>query len=347
MELNLLRESVADVLRDECALERVQQHVRGAADLDAPLRKLAGDLGWVAAALSEDDGGLGFGLPALVVLGEELGRTLAPGSLGALLVAAKLLAEHAPAPLRERYLDRALAGDLKVALGASLGETVRSGTEPLALGSADADLLLISHDGDLGLAELHGADGVLESRPSWDETRPLSAIRLHGAQVHRLGAEANARAAQMSRLVIAADCLGLADGVIARTIEFLGFREQFGQKLGSFQALKHRIADLFVDLQLKRALTDVAADDSPGLPVGFWAGAAKAEASDSAVFAARECIQFHGAIGYTWEHYCHLFMKRARLNQMLFGDNDALRRSAAAKLSDGMKAKAEFFDALG
>jgi alkylation response protein AidB-like acyl-CoA dehydrogenase len=355
MDLQALRESVSGVLRSECSLEKVRRHVNGELDLQDSLLPIAGDLGWAALCVPEAHGGLGFGAEGLCAIGEELGRALAPGALGVLVLAARLLAEFAPEPLRKRYLDRAMAGELSVALDASL-KPGSTGASRLVLGGPRGDLLLIAlpgqdgRDAELGLVELGQAPDALVERPAWDGTRRLSAAVVEGLPIHALGPAAYRAAVRLSALMIASDSLGLAEALTAMTVEYLCVREQFGKKLGSFQAIKHRIADLVIGQYMNRARIEAAAADDPGAApeaATLWSLLCKAEATDAAAFCAEECLQLHGGIGFTWEHGCHLFLKRARLNQALLGDNGQIRAACAQTLPKALgSAKEARLDAV-
>ena len=117
------------------------------------------------------------------------------------------------------------------------------------------------------------------------------------------------------------------EGLFDITVDFLKQREQFGVAIGSFQALKHRMADMAAQIELADCLLEQAlgADDAD---VVFWSGMCKAEVTDMAAQLAGDCLQLHGAIGFTWEHDCHLYLKRVRLNQALVWSNHALRQGS-------------------
>lgn len=141
-------------------------------------------------------------------------------------------------------------------------------------------------------------------------------------------------------LAIAADCVGGARAIAAQTLGYLKERHQFGRPLASFQALKHRVADLYVaiveaELALEHAVEAASLDTASA---SMWAALAKAAASDAYFFVASDCVQLHGGVGFTWQFDCHLFLKRALLNRQLAGDNDALRDWAASRLAEAARA---------
>jgi alkylation response protein AidB-like acyl-CoA dehydrogenase len=159
-------------------------------------------------------------------------------------------------------------------------------------------------------------------------TRRLSLIGdISAAPQCLLGPQATDSTLRLWAVLTASDSLGAWERLARRTVEYLGLREQFGRKLGSFQALKHRLASLHADHYVRGALIRTALGcESAAVQQGVnWALLAKAEVTDAAAHAAAECLQLHGGIGFTREHECHLFLKRVRLNQSLIADNDVLR----------------------
>jgi alkylation response protein AidB-like acyl-CoA dehydrogenase len=135
-------------------------------------------------------------------------------------------------------------------------------------------------------------------------------------------------------------------GVFALTVDYLKSREQFGVKIGSFQALKHRAADLAASIELADRLVEqaVEAAQAGGEAAAFWSAVCKAQVTDAAVFVAQDCLQLHGGIGFTWEYDCHLYLKRARLNQVLAGANGALREGGFQLLADAVRAGAPILE---
>ena len=137
-------------------------------------------------------------------------------------------------------------------------------------------------------------------------------------------------------MAIAADCVGGARAIAEQTVGYLKERQQFGRPLASFQALKHRVANLYVAVvEAEQALehaVDAAACNTDS--ASMWAALAKAAASDAYFFVAADCVQLHGGVGFTWEFDCHIFLKRALLNRQLAGDNSALRDLAASRLAE-------------
>ncbi|WLW54235.1 acyl-CoA dehydrogenase family protein [Streptomyces sp. YU58] len=178
------------------------------------------------------------------------------------------------------------------------------------------------------------APGLVRVRQTaLDQTRPQARVQLRHVDAELLGDEttetlpALAAAGDTAAAVLACEAVGAADQALARTVEYVGQREQFGRAIGSFQAVKHRLADVYVQLQAARSAAYYAAwATAQGERVG---GLALAQALEALRTAAAEGIQLHGGIGFTWEHEAHLYFKRASGDELLFGPVHRLRAHAA------------------
>ncbi|GGR88282.1 putative acyl-CoA dehydrogenase [Streptomyces nojiriensis] len=174
------------------------------------------------------------------------------------------------------------------------------------------------------------APGLVRSRQTvLDETRPQARIELRDVPAQLLGVEgadvlgALAATGRTAAAVLAAEAVGAAGQALARTVEYVRQREQFGRAIGSFQAVKHRLADLYVQVQAARSAAYYAAWDPD------QGGLALAQALEALRVTAGEAIQLHGGIGFTWEHDAHLYFKRAAADELLFGPVHRLRAHAA------------------
>ncbi len=340
-ELESLRESIVAVLAKECGRREVHAFIDGKLRLDATLWGEAGRLGWLGIGLPEDFGGLGLGAAGLDALYTELGRQAAPGAFMPTLAAAQAIAEAAPA--NAAWLERAAAGDLKIAIPALVDFSaalpangqVLSDRSLLMLGDPASELALVpvTRGGIKAWAfvELDGAS--LAPQPTWDRTRSFCMLRGGGLRAAMVMEDTDGR---MQRtllrhlcLAIAADSIGGADAILGQTVEYLKTRQQFGKPIGTFQALKHRVADMVILLATNRHLVAQAAESGELM----WAALAKASASEAYRRIAADCVQLHGGIGFTWEYDCHIFLKRARLNEALAAANGALRDLAAEELA--------------
>ena len=353
--LAALRASASEVLDDQCPAERVHRHIDGDEPFAADLWRTVVELGWTTIALPEDAGGMGGGVAELAVLQEALGGRVAPlPFLGTALIGIALAAwpdqGFAGGLMQAVAGGEVVGGVADLASGAPLRLNRTAGGLALdgaviALDAAAADWLLISVEdapqGERGLALLSAAALGVErtARLTADRTRPLVTVTCREASVEpsqlMLGAAAaqtRAQLVQAARLLLAADSVGGAEAILAVTVEYLKTRVQFGRPIGSFQALKHRAADLKVSLEMSRAVLGAALDGRAAATAPDWPAMAKASACETYLAVASEAVQMHGGIGFTWEHQAHLYLKRATLNRALFGDTAALQDRIAASL---------------
>jgi alkylation response protein AidB-like acyl-CoA dehydrogenase len=340
--LDALRESVAGVLAKQCGSTELHAFIDGKNALDKMLWAEAGQLGWLGLGIPEQYGGLGMGAEGLAILHDEFGRQSAPGPYIASLSAAQTIVETASEDIRQTWLPRLASGDISAAVPATLDERslTRSGAGVSGvlrcLGAADATLLIAPTDNAWVIVDLAGAEVTVA--PMWDRTRDVIDVRLNDATpVCILPDAAATRAAltQTMALAVAADSAGAARSITERTIAYMKTREQFGQPIAGFQALKHRAADLatklaVADEMVRHAVQRIVADEPDA---GLWAMLAKSEVTESCVFVTTDCVQLHGGVGFTWDFDPHIFLKRARLNEVLIMANTALRDRAAAALA--------------
>jgi alkylation response protein AidB-like acyl-CoA dehydrogenase len=228
-------------------------------------------------------------------------------------------------------LTAALAVPLSTAPGDSLAPVSNTadgltGSVTSVAGAGQADVLVVPVAGAEGL-ELHtvssDAPGVQVSpRPALDMTRPLGDVRFSGAQSVSVGPadEPIAEALETGAALLASEQLGLARWCFDTTLSYAKQRKQFGRLIGSYQAIKHRLADLWFEVGAATAAARYAADACDrGEDVSVAAATAQAYCSGVAVHAAEECIQLHGGIGMTWEYPAHLYLKRAKSDQLALG----------------------------
>ncbi|WP_420034957.1 acyl-CoA dehydrogenase family protein [Streptomyces sp. cg28] len=183
------------------------------------------------------------------------------------------------------------------------------------------------------------AAGLVRTRQtSLDETRPQARLELRDVPVELLGEESGdvpgalAAVGDTAATLLAADAVGAADRALERTVQYVKEREQFGRPIGSFQAVKHRLADVYVTVQAARSAAYYAAwaaGDTGGTGGERAGGLALAQALEALRTAAAEAVQLHGGIGFTWEHDAHLYLKRAAGDELLFGPVHLLRARAA------------------
>lgn len=354
-----LRASIADLLADRCPPAAVLARVESDAPYDVGLwRALAADLGLAGLHVPEKLGGHGATVRETAVAMEELGRSVAPvpflGSAVLATTALLAVAEDASAAellarLAGGVATAALAVPLSTAPGAPFPATVRAvadGTLTGRIGSvADAsaaDTLVvpaIGPDGP-GLYAVDAAGAEIAALVSLDLTRRIADVTLAGAPGRRVAGADAAEAALAGALLtgaglLAAEQLGIAEWCLDATVRHVKERHQFGRPVGSFQAVKHRLADLWLEIVAARAAARYAADTlaSGGADAPVAVAVAKAHCGAVAVHAAEEAVQLHGGIGMTWEHPAHLFLKRAKSDDLALG-TPGRHRAALAGLVD-------------
>ncbi|MFG2639504.1 acyl-CoA dehydrogenase family protein [Streptomyces sp. NPDC048370] len=294
-------------------------------------KSLAGEIGAAGLLVPEDLGGQGASHREAAVVLEELGRavTPAPYLTSAVVATETLLAlDTGSAPVAELLADLAagrtvavLALPLSTAPGGRLptGDTVTGVADALA-----ADVLLVPRAD--GLHAVPVTDATVTTATPLDLTRPLARVTTGAGSGTRLADAATSTAAVGRGLLagaglLASEQLGLAEWCLEETVRHTRTRYQFNRPVGSFQALKHRMAQLWLEIVNARAVARAAADalatGSPEAPLTV--AVAQAYCSKVAVHAAEECVQLHGGIGMTWEHPAHLALKRAKSDQIALG----------------------------
>jgi alkylation response protein AidB-like acyl-CoA dehydrogenase len=346
-ETEELRASLREVLDDVVAAGAVRRHVDdGALRCDALWSK-ASELGWFALLTPEAHGGLALGRAAAAVLYQELGRVAAPLPILGALAATEILAAFGDEAQQAAWLARLAAGETAT-FGADDIAPERTGlrlharaltgeTGDLIEGAHAAVLLAPARDSSSACWVLADAAELSLHRVQLvDRTRGLARARLENVACAILPGDPReiARALRIhASIAVACDSVGGAKAVLDLTVDYLKTREQFGKPIGSFQALKHRCAEHKVAIEAADALLAdaVARWDRDDAEAELYALLVKALACDAYAAMAADAVQLHGGIGFTWEHVCHLYLKRAKLNQALFGGAGA-HRDAAARL---------------
>ena len=311
-------------------------------------------LGWAGMLVPEEYGGLGFAHTGAGILCEQGGRTLAASPLFATaILGATLLRDAGTEAQKKAMLPAIAAGRLLCALaleesarhdpaGIALtaradGDALRlSGEKMLVLDGHVADMLIIaarsrgaaSETGGISLFLVEaGSAGLAIERTVMVDSRNAAIVRLDNVRGELLGTlhegwKPLERALDIGRICLAAELLGVGGEAIARTVEYLKQRKQFGRVIGEFQALQHRAATLYVDIELARAVLAKAlhALDTAPLQAAEAVAVAKAKCGAAATLAVQEGVQMHGGMGMTDQLDFGLFMKRARVLQELYGD---------------------------
>ncbi len=299
------------------------------------------ELGLSGIGIPETAGGAGLGRVELAIIAEAAGAQVAAlPMLGSLALAAQAIAAGGSEAQREAWLPALLSGET-IAAHVAAGNLVADGDRLagssafVAHGSAAA-LLLVSGAGGSWLVRADAPGVTITAQTTMDQTRPYARVELAGAQGEPLAdTHAGEKAATKAGLVtLAAEGLGLAQAALDRTVAYARDRVQFGRAIGSFQAYKHRLADMMVEIEQARSAVYWAACavDEGSDEAALALHAAKSFAADTAFRCAADMIQLHGGIGFTWEHDAHLFFKRARALQTLMGKGEWHREQIAAML---------------
>ncbi|MFD7719602.1 acyl-CoA dehydrogenase family protein [Streptomyces sp. NPDC059814] len=333
-----LRAAVRSLLDDRCAAPEVIARTESGTPYDPQLWKaLAADIGAAGLLVPEELGGQGAGHREAAVVIEELGRSVAPAPyLTSSVVATETLLALGTQDGPVAGLLTELAAGRKVAVLAVPFSAAEPGTTAVTaaldgrLGqvadAAAADVLLVPTTDGLYAVAADTAGVAVEPCVSLDLTRPLATVTLTGATGTRLADAGTAQAAVRGGLLagaglLASEQLGLAEWCLTETVRYTRERHQFNRPVGSFQSLKHRMAQLWLEVVSARAAARNAADalatGSPEAPLAV--AVAQAYCSGVAVHAAEECVQLHGGIGMTWEHPAHLYLKRAKADSIAYG----------------------------
>ena len=314
----LFQRTVREFLAAEVTPERIRAAWQTPTGRSDELWAQLAGLGLTGLTIAEEHGGLGMSELDFVLLAEEMGYVALPEPLiDTVLVGVPLLARCGNAALASEWLPRVAAGDARLAVGLAC--------DPLVADAHVADLLLLAH-GD-ALHAVPRAEVTLTANECLDPSRRLFRVDWTPSARTCIAAGAAGRAllgAALDRgaLGAAAQCLGLTQRMIDLAVAYTRDRKQFGQAIGTFQAVQHLMANVAVKLEyakapVHRAAHDVAHDSARA---AVSVSHAKIAASEAALLAARNSIQVHGAMGYTWEVDLHIFAKRAWTLDNAWGD---------------------------
>lgn len=290
------------------------------------------EMGWAGVIIPEAQGGVGMGWLALGVVLEQLGRTLAASPLAATASAAGAILLSDDDALKGEALPRIASGAAIATLAIDEGPrfapdkcatSVENGKltgTKMFVAEGDAATLFIVSAAD-GLYLVEDGAGVTKNARAMVDFRSHAEVRFDGAPARKLGgAELIAAATDRAAIATAAEMLGMAEAAFEQTNDYLKTRTQFGQKLSTFQALQHRMAKMFTELQLMRSAVEAGFDAlDRGAGVDQAASLAKALASETLHLVSREMIQLHGGIGMTDEHDAGFYMKRAQVLEAMWG----------------------------
>ncbi|WP_054815008.1 acyl-CoA dehydrogenase family protein [Nocardia arizonensis] len=351
-EQSALREATRALLTARAPVTATRSLLDTDNDFDTELWRLGAEMGWPALAVSEKDGGLGQQLIDLTLVAVEHGRHVLPSPLLPTVVVSDAIARIADTQVKQRHLPCLLDGTSTAAWAfAEFGKPwtiedcstlavedpdgfILDGAKANVQDAASAAVLLVDvlYQGEparfLVPADAPGVS--IRRQRTLDLTRALDDVMLENVRVPReaLLADATraraeiARSQQMATVLTCADLVGVGERLLELTVEYVKERRQFDQPVGSFQAIKHKCANMRMWVQAATAATYYAAMavDAGSADAERAVSVAKSYASDAIGRTAGEALQSHGGIGFTWEHDLHLFIRRARSDALLCGD---------------------------
>jgi acyl-CoA dehydrogenase len=354
-ELKQLREEAKRFLSERNALAAARRVLDGNSGYDPTLWREIAEMGWIGAAIPEEFGGAGLGHLGLCVLAEELGAALAPVPFAstAYLAAEAILVAGSPAQ-QQRYLPKlasgAAIGTLAIAEGtgtritSSVAQDRLSGIKQPVPDGDIADLAVVAALGTdrraaLFIVDLAGPGVSRERIATVDPSRGHARLSFSSAAAEPLGAPGGGPALidklfDRAAVLFAFEQVGGAQAALDMAKAYALERYAFGRPIGSFQAIKHKLADAYVATELARSNAYYGAwalsQNAPELPVA--AAAARVAASDAFWLAAKENIQTHGGMGYTWAFDCHLYYRRAKLLALALGAPRQWKERLVARL---------------
>lgn len=314
---------------------------------DAVWTRVSTELGWPALIIPEEYDGFGFGPVELAALVEEMGRALFCGPyFSSVCLAANALLAGGTDAHKQAHLPGIAAGETRATVAlidaspttatVDGGEVVLSGRKTCVVDGHIADLILVAVGDNLFIVPATTPGVTATATPTMDATRKLADVTLDGARVpatDTLG-DCVERTLNLARVALAAEQVGGAEACMDMAVEYARVRTQFDRPIGSFQAIKHKCADMLTRVETARSAVYYAAwaasVGDPELPL--LAPMAAAYCSDAYFFCASENIQIHGGIGFTWEHDAHLYFKRARSSEQLLGSPAHHRELVAQRL---------------
>lgn len=358
-----LRRYTRQWLDENCPVETVRQLMDTDAGYNRGHWEAIAQMGWLAMAIPEEWGGAGFSFLELFVLLEEQGRSLfCSPFLSTVVMAASVVEEAGDEGQKQQILPAIAEGDLIAAVAFTEpngrwdaagvaaragprdgGGWILNGTKSFVLDGQVADLLVVAARTGQGVSLFlvpGGAEGLTRrSLQTMDQTRKQAEIELRDVKLEAgalLGSDGGGwpvleRMMERAAVALAAEQVGGAQACLGMAVDYAKVRKQFGRPIGSFQAIKHKCADMLAQVESARSAAYYAgwavSEDNEERPL--MASLAKSYCSEAYFASAAENIQIHGGIGFTWEHDAHLYFKRAKSSELLFGDPSFHREKIA------------------
>jgi alkylation response protein AidB-like acyl-CoA dehydrogenase len=348
-EQNLLKEQVQRFMKEACPMTRVREITTNETPFDQALWQQAAELGWLGLTIPESHGGLGLKWIDLIVVLEAAAEGLCPLPIASHALASTAILQCASQDQKSRWLPAMASGEAVVTIGlydeanwiAAEAVTAKAtvdgdnvtlhGKKPFVNDALAANYMLLAVQGPDGLAlAAVGSDQVkVTAQPTIDSTKPMASVDIDGVQI----TTADLLAISPEQLAFLTDCGGVATtaemvgagaAILEMTSGYAKDRIQFGKPIGQYQGVKHRLADMFVDLESYRSLCYFAAwavDDSPQ-ELAKAVSMAKGYASDAFAQIGIDGVSLHGAIGFTADYDAQLYLKRSKWARPMYGDSD-------------------------
>ena len=306
-----IKRTAKDLLADRFKMENVREHAEANTQDEAAWREL-GELGWPGIFIDEEYGGQGLGIVELVILMEELGYALAPVPFLSNAAAGLVLQAGGSEEQKARWLPGIASGELRGTVG-----LVTEGEAKLVPDADSADVIVLC--GHEGRTVIDRSAAEVEPVKTMDSTRAYARVRVGDAGEQLEGN--HLPGLSCAALAVAAELTGISQRAMEMAVEYARDRKQFGRPIGSYQAVSHRCAQMLLEVEGSRSASLYGAWTADAEPhtLALAASMAKAYASDAGWRVCTSSLQVHGGIGFTWEHDLHFFLKRAKVNGVLYG----------------------------
>jgi alkylation response protein AidB-like acyl-CoA dehydrogenase len=348
----ILRDSARSFFAGECPMKEVRRLMESDTAYDASLWRKLAEQGYTGITFPEEYGGVGLGKVELILLMEEAGRALLPGPFfSTVVLSGSVIDAVANAEQKKKYLAPICQGEARATVAIleanaswslddipiSEANGKLSGEKLFVPDAVAADWILVLARNGVFLADTKSPSVTVSPMTSMDLTRKLYAVQFNGTPVEKLGELAQvAPALDIAIAALAAELVGGMQRVLDLTVEFAKTRKQFGKAIGSFQAVQHQCADMYLETESSRsaayyaawALQENVPDASAAVSI------AKIYASDAARTVGNRGIQIHGGMGFTWENDLHLYYRRAKTSETAFGDATFHRERLARLMID-------------
>jgi alkylation response protein AidB-like acyl-CoA dehydrogenase len=326
-----IKRTAHDLLADRFKMERVRELAEAGKYDDDAWKELC-ELGWPGIFIDEEHGGQGLGVVELIILMEELGYALAPVPFLSNAAAGLMIQAAGSEEQKQRWLPGIASGEARGAAALVRGDEAK-----LVPDGDSAELIVLCADG--GVSVVPRSDADVEPVDTMDSTRRYARVRAGGGEPleGEVGPGVGA-----GLLAVAAELTGVAQRAMEMAVDYARDRKQFGRPIGAYQAVSHRCAQMLLETEGARSATYWGAWTADAEPesLELAASMAKAYASDAGWRVCSSSLQVHGGIGFTWEHDLHFFLKRAKVNALLWGSAAEHRERVAGMSTVGAEAGA-------